>query len=663
MGNCISALRQFSETFLRSLLTLLSTRKRAKLGLLFIALFGNLWILRFLYHAFLTKYKGRNFSSSALKNSYDFIVVGAGSAGAVVAARLSEDPNVSVLLLEAGGDDDHPFVKVPLASHKLQGEARFDWAYQSEQQQHACKGLQGAKSNWPRGKMLGGCSSSNYMLYVRGARADFDAWAGDRGCEGWDYAHVLPYFKKSEGVQAPLPKSAYRSDRGPLAVSYVDESNPLAHYFVAAAREQGVPSNPDYNAESIEGAAFTQRTVKGGLRCSAADAFLLPALHRANLTVSTHCVVSRVLFNERKEAIGVRYRRGGVERDVMADKEVILSAGAVNSPHILLNSGIGPKAELARFQKPLVSDLPVGLNLQDHLFVPMLFDSRVPTATPADDSIVNGAKYLLTRRGLLNTNAVEAMAWVNTGLSNEARFPDLQLHFIQGTPTPRHLANFNLLPSVARAAAGAFSKYSVGLFPTLLHPKSLGSVRLKSADPYAPPAIDPNYLQHPQDVAVLVAGCRLSHRIMRATPFAGVVGRFLSDIVSNNPHDMDREPELYWEWYIRHIAVTVYHPVGTCAMGAEGDPRAVVDPSLQVLGVSRLRVVDASVMPTLPSGNTNAPAIMIGERGADLIKAHHGDEAAKKALQQTLVPPPPAAINQTKHAQQPAPPMVIASKL
>ncbi|HJZ49998.1 MAG TPA: choline dehydrogenase [Roseiflexaceae bacterium] len=516
---------------------------------------------------------------------YDYIVIGAGSAGCVVAGRLTEDPHVSVLVLEAGGADDREEIKIPYAAWSLQG-SEVDWAYVTEAQPH----LNERRIAWPRGKVLGGTSSINAMVYMRGHREVYDGWRSS-GCVGWGYADVLPLFKRSE--RHSHGASEYHGADGALDVADQRDANPLSCAFVDAARELGFPINDDFNAPEQEGFGFYQVTQRQGRRWSAADAFLKPAMQRPNLSVATHAQATRLLF-EGQRAVGVAYVQHGEARQARASREVILCGGAINSPQLLLLSGIGSADELRGLDIPVIADLPgVGQNLQDHLDVAVAYRCTEPISLGTLYAAAE-IEYRYFRKGPLASNGPEAGGFLRTRADLAA--PDLQFHFSPG---------WSVGFGTHRPAGHGFS-----LWPALVLPESRGSLRLRSADPLAPPLLQPNYLASAADMAVLVHGVKLARELAATQAFAPFVGEAIQPAAT-----VRGDAEL--RAYIRASASTVYHPVGTCKMGV--DPLAVVDPQLRVYGVEGLRVADASIMPTIVNGNTNAPAIMIGEKLADLI--------------------------------------------
>lgn len=519
---------------------------------------------------------------------YDYIIAGAGSAGCLLAARLTEEPHTRVLLLEAGGADTAREVRIPAAFSKLY-KTSVDWNYSTEPEPW----LRSRRLYWPRGKMLGGSSSMNAMIYMRGNPLDYDYWES-LGNRGWGFRDVLPYFKKSE-TQA-RGASDFHGDEGPLHVSDLRCVNPLTRAFLAAAAELGVPPNADFNGATQDGAGLYQVTQKNGQRHSAADAYLKPALRRPNLRVVTRAHVARVLI-ENVRAVGVEYVRGGVTEEARADREVILAGGSINSPQLLLLSGIGPADEIKRAGVPAIHDLPgVGKNLQDHVMVSVGYLCTKPVSLANAESLKNLLQYFLLKRGPLVSNVAEAGLFLRT--REELEVPDLQLLF-----GPAYYVNHGLNPR---------KEHCFGFGPTLVTPESRGSISLRSAKPLDAPAIRANYLSTDADMRVIVEGVKLSRRLAHAKPFENYRGGELhpgSNVASD--HEIAS--------FIRVEAQTLYHPVGSCRMG--NDAVAVVDARLRVRGVDGLRVVDASVMPRIIAGNTNAPTIMIAEKAADMIRA------------------------------------------
>jgi choline dehydrogenase len=518
---------------------------------------------------------------------YDYVIVGAGSAGCVLAHRLSEDPDAKVLLVEAGGADSAREVRIPAAFSSL-FRTPVDWAYDTEPQPR----LKGRRLFWPRGKLLGGSSSLNAMISLRGIRADFDAWAA-AGNDGWDYASVLPYFKRGENQERGA--SEYHGTGGPLNVADLRTVNPVSRAFVAAAVEAGLPPNDDFNGARQEGAGFYQVTQKRGARHSAAAAYLVPAFGRKNLTVWTNAHATSVIF-EGTRAAGVRVVRDGAPAEARASREVLLAGGAINSPQLLMLSGVGPADHLRSLGIPVVADAAgVGRNLQDHLLVPIANACTRPVTLATAARFDNVVRYLVARRGPLSSNVAEAGGFTATRPGLAA--PDLQLHF-----GPVYYLDHGFTKP---------NGHGFTVAPTLVAPASRGRVTLSSSDPYAAPCIDPNYFESEADLRVLVDGVELAREIIAARP----LGRFRgAEVVpENDPRDRAAIAE-----FVRATAETIYHPVGTCRMGC--DDEAVVDARLRVRGVEGLRVVDASVMPTIVRGNTNAATMMIAERASDLIR-------------------------------------------
>ena len=528
-----------------------------------------------------------------LQQDFDYVVVGAGTAGCVLAARLTEDPRMRVCLIEAGGSGRSRYVDIPAAIVLAQRSAELNWGFQTAPQPH----LDGRRIPVPRGRGLGGSGLINGMVYFRGHPHDYDAWAS-AGADGWSYRDVLPYFRKSEHNENFGP-SVFHGRGGPINVRTITHPNALNFAFIEALRSLGYPSRDDLTGADTEGAALRQVTIRGGRRDSTARALLRPALERSNLTVLTRTRATRVILEgHRARAVEALGERGRIV--VTAAREVILCAGAVQSPQLLMLSGIGDPEHLASVGIEVRHALPgVGRNLHDHLASPIFMRMADSTsyglswrALPRDLSDI--ASYLLLRRGPLANNIFESAAFVRSRPGLEK--PDVQLVFQPATRPP---------PSFPFPVGHGFAVSPVGLYPA-----SRGRLTLASADPLAPPRIDPNLLSAPQDIEPLIRGIRLGRQIFAAPPFA----RFKAEETAPGPA-VQSDADL--AAYIRSGAYTVHHPVSTCRMGR--DPLAVVDPALNVMGLEGLRVADASVFPSIVGGNTNAVVVMVAEKAADLI--------------------------------------------
>jgi choline dehydrogenase len=519
---------------------------------------------------------------------YDYVIVGAGSAGAVLAARLTEDPGTTVLLLEAGGEAKADEITIPAAFASL-FKTRWDWNYQTAEQ----KQLNTRRAYWPRMKALGGCSSMNAMIYIRGNRADYDAWRDEYGAAGWGYDDVLPYFVKAESntrLGAP-----YHGRSGPLHVEDRRYTHPLSHAWVDSAVAGGLKPTDDFNGAEQEGAGLYQVTCKKGRRWSVADGYLQPARERTNLTVRTGSLAERVVV-EGGRATGVTYQHGPRQRTAHVDGEVLLCGGAVNSPQLLMLSGIGPAAHLREVGVDVVHDLPgVGQNLHDHPAVPIVWHSKDTTDIAEFNNLVNFARAKATGTGPLASNVGEAGAFFRSRDGLAA--PDLQVHF-----APTGFYDNGMHEPTTRKLTVA---------PTLVNVFSRGQIRLRSTDPRWHPEIDPAYFDDQADLDAMVSGVQRLIEIVHSGPLAQHVDRpYLPTQAAPTEAEIVE--------HVRRETQTLYHPVGTCAMG-DGE-QSVVDPELKVRGIDGLRVVDASVMPMVPRGNTNAPTVMIGEKAADLLR-------------------------------------------
>jgi choline dehydrogenase len=512
---------------------------------------------------------------------HDYVIVGAGSAGCALAARLSEDASVTVALLEAGGPDDRNEIHVPAAFPKL-FKTECDWDFSTAGQ----PGLDGRELYWPRGRMLGGSSSLNAMMWVRGHYDDYDDW----DIPGWSYEDVVPYFKRVEGRAGSNAGDVYGTS-GPVTISEQRSPNETTRAFLDACAAAGLNRRPELNGPSNEGYALTPVSQKRGRRCSAADAYLRPARKRPNLTVVTGAQVSRILVEDGR-ATGVEHEGGRIT----ARREVVLSAGAVGSPHLLMLSGIGDPGRLRSVGvEPVVESPEVGRHLQDHLSIGVVRHCPEKVTLAGAESLPNVARYLLARRGPLTSNVGEAVVFTRSDPSLHA--PDLELIF---APVP-YIAH-GLTPP---------AEHGVTLGVVLLQPESAGRITLASADPAAPPVIDPAYLSREDDLRRLMVGVRRAEELLAADALKPYVGDPMKPYAG-------ADDEAALARYVREHAETLYHPTGTCRMGTGDD--SVVDPDLRVRGVDGLRVADVSVLPQITRGHTNAPAIMIGEKAADLIR-------------------------------------------
>ncbi|WP_029062224.1 choline dehydrogenase [Labrenzia sp. DG1229] len=528
-----------------------------------------------------------------MPDQFDFIIVGAGSAGCAMASRLSEDPNNKVLVLEFGGTDIGPLIQMPAALSYPMNMPFYDWGYESEPEPH----LGGRRLATPRGKVIGGSSSINGMVYVRGHACDFDNWE-DMGASGWGYRHVLPYYKRME--QNPQGQEGWRGTNGPLHVQRGTKWNPLFHAFRDAGRQAGYGVTEDYNGEKQEGFGDMEMTVHKGRRWSAANAYLKPALKRGNLELIKGALVRKVLI-ENNRAVGVEFETGGEIRVANAQREVILSASSVNSPKILMLSGIGPADQLSDLGIDVVSDRQgVGANLQDHLELYIQQACTQPITLYKHWNLFSkaliGAQWLFFKNGLGASNQFESCAFIRTKAG--VQYPDIQYHFLP----------FAVRYDGQAAAEGHGFQAHVGP----MRSKSRGRVKLSSNDPKDKPSILFNYMSHEEDWEDFRTCIRLTREIFSQAAFAPYRGKEIQ------PGDSVQSDEALDD-FIREHAESAYHPCGTCKMGAADDPMAVVDPECRVIGVEGLRVADSSIFPQITNGNLNGPSIMVGEKAADHI--------------------------------------------
>ena len=562
-------------------------------------------------------------------NEYDYIIVGAGSAGCVLANRLSENPNVTVLLIEAGRMDDHRYIRIPGAFPNLQ-QTSLDWQYVTVPQKNSHQAMKKQQSYWPRGKVLGGSSSINAMIHIRGSPKDYDRWEKVYGAKGWSWNDVFPYFKKSEDWEGSGGDEGYHGNGGPLRVENAKYKTPSAHWFMSAAKEAGFKVT-DPNGKTQEGVGYTQVTHKNGARWSTAQAYLHPVRWRDNLflLLRTH-VIKLELHGKKATGVLLRDEVSGKQRIIRARREIILSAGTVGSTHILLLSGIGPAEHLKEAQIPVVQDLPVGENLQDHLMLAITYlahnislYSGLTYSKPLGESFKSILQYLLFQDGMIAGNIIEANLFQKTDLSSEDKGADLQIYYYGGTLIKPLVDHIRAIPLLGKLFFGSHVENENGhvsgmtFLPVGLHPKSRGTIKLIVRRPEAMPLISPNYLDHPDDVEVFVRGVRIVQKLLNTSVYNNI-SLHCPALDVRNPFPKDSDD--FWRWYTRQIAGTAYHASGTCRMGSKEDKAAVVDPQLRVRGIENLRIVDASVMPEITSGNTNAPVIMIAEKASDLIK-------------------------------------------
>lgn len=551
----------------------------------------------------------------SLNKSYDYIVVGGGSAGSVVASRLSEDPDVSVLLLEAGGDyTENALYHIPLSWFDLQ-KTKADWEYYTVPQTESHLGMIENRSYWPRGKVLGGSSIFNAMQYTRGSRHDYDEWA-NMGCDGWSYKDVFHFLNSEDMLIDSLKTSKYHSMGGYLGIS-TGGVTPIADIYLEAGKEMGYEIT-DYNGEIQQGWSPMQLTIRSGVRSSTSLEFLGRAIGRPNFHVAVNTMVTKIAI-ENKRAKGVFVIQNGRKLFIEAKEEVIVSGGAVNSPQLLMLSGIGPKEHLENLKIKVEADLPVGENLQDHLLINMF--SHITEDVGITEEKMLGWKtqlqYKLFGTGIKSIAGVDATSFFCTHDTNKKDCAaDIQFIMYSVSIWNNY---YKLTDEVAKEYLNPRGSLGFSTILCLLHPKSVGTIRLKSDDPFDYPLIDPQYLTDRRDVDTYIKGIRLWEKYL-STPSMKKIGASVDKMKLSFCLKHNFQSDDYWACIVRHLAYTVYHPAGTCKMGAKDDNTAVVDPQLRVKGIGGLRVVDASIMPNVISGNTNAPVIMIAEKAADMIR-------------------------------------------
>ncbi|TEA80282.1 GMC family oxidoreductase [Allopusillimonas ginsengisoli] len=542
-----------------------------------------------------------------MSETVDYVVVGAGSAGCVLANRLSENGKYSVCLLEAGPADKNIWIHIPIGYGKTMFNPKLNWGFYTDPDPH----MLNRRIYWPRGKTLGGCSSINGLIYVRGQKQDYDHW-GELGNRGWSWEECLPYFRKLESND--LGPGPTRGTQGPLHATSIKTRHELVEAFIASAVNNGVPRVSDFNSGDQEGAGYYQLTTHRGKRCSTAVAYLNPARSRANLRIETQAQATRILM-EGKRATGIEYKKGGQLRRILARREVVLSAGALQSPQLLQLSGIGPSSLLREFGIPVVQDMPgVGENLQDHLQLRLIYEVSKPITN--NDQLRSiwgkakmGLQWALFRGGPLAIGINQGAIFCRA-LPDESPTPDIQFHF--GT----------LSADLAGGQVHDFSgcTYSV----CQLRPESRGYVRIKSTDPFEAPSMQPNYLSTDLDQRTAIASVRFARRIADTEPMKSLMKREFRP-----GNDVRTDDEILH--FCREYGATIFHPTGTAKMGVSSDPYAVVDERLRVHGIEGLRIVDASIMPTLVSGNTNVPIVMVAERASEFML-----EDAQKQTVQTI---------------------------
>ncbi|CAL7944272.1 unnamed protein product [Xylocopa violacea] len=567
--------------------------------------------------------------TTQLRKEYDFVVIGGGSGGTVVVNRLTENPEWSVLLLEAGGHETE-VTDVPILSIYLH-KSKVDWKYRTQPQDSACQAMIDRRCCWTRGKVLGGSSVLNTMLYIRGNRRDYDQWESF-GNPGWGYDDVLPYFKKSEDQRNPYlaRNTKYHSTGGYMTIQDAVYNTPLGVAFLQAGEEMGYDIL-DVNGEHQTGFAFFQYTMRRGTRCSGSKAFIRPIQLRKNFHLSLWSHVTKILINpQTKKAYGVEFIREGRKEVVYARKEVILSAGAINTPQLLMLSGVGPKQHLQEMGIPVIHDSPgVGQNLQDHIAVgglSFLIDYPISIVINRMVNLNSALRYAITEDGPLTSSiGLEAVGFISTKYANQSDdWPDIEF-MLTSTSTSSDGGSqvkkaHGLTDEFYENVYDSISNHDLfGVFPMMLRPKSRGYIKLRSRNPLDHPLMYHNYLTHPHDVDVLREGVKAAIAFAETSSMKRFGARFHSKALPNCRH-IPMFTDEYWNCLIRQYTMTIYHMSCTAKMGPPSDPMAVVDPELRVYGVAGLRVIDASIMPTITNGNINAPVVMIGEKGSDLIK-------------------------------------------
>ena len=530
-----------------------------------------------------------------MAQGYDYVIVGGGTAGCVLASRLSEDPSVTVCLMEAGGRDTDPYIHMPVGFAKMTS-GPLTWGLKTAPQRHA----NDREIPYAQARVIGGGSSINAEVFTRGNPADYDRWASEEGCEGWSFEEIKQYFVRSEGNT--ILAGPWHGTDGPLGVSNIPDPQPMTRAFVQSCQEFGIPYNPDFNGPTQEGAGVYQTTTKDARRCSAAVGYLKPAMRRRNLTVRLECLINRILF-EGNRAIGVEYFDGKTLQTVRADSEVVVTAGAIGTPKIMMLSGVGPADHLAATGIEVVHDSPgVGENLNDHFGIDIVAELNGPDSLDRYNKLHwmlwAGAQYYLFKSGPVTSNVVEGGAFWRA--DEAAPVPDLQFHFLAGAGAEEGV------PSVPSGSGITLNSYT-------LRPKSRGTVRLRSSDPAAQPIVDPNFLAEEYDRKTSAEGVRISREIFMQPSLQKHIKRM------HLPGDDVSTPQDF-QAYARQYGRTSYHPTCTCKMGT--DEMAVVDPRLRVHGLDGIRICDSSVMPSLIGSNTNAPTVMIAEKASDMIRGN-----------------------------------------